>query len=271
MEAQIQALVAQMQQMAADNQRMAQAVQAAQQQAAAATAAATAAASAGGGAGSFGGGGSQGDSAWVSKWTPAGFSGKEQDWRTFQIKFRSFLGATLKGVTGQWMDYVRDNRESYCKLATIDPGARPAAALLYSSLIATCEDKALALVERAGEGEGLEAWRLLLGRYDQQTRQSRMVRLIQVLGWEFKGELQDDLEQFDRACLKYQESTKKDLDDDLRIGVVIKGMEAGALREHLLLHSERALTYEEFRQEVHHCEGKGGEPAGQHAHGRQRA
>ena len=257
----MQALAAQLQALLADNAAMALAVRAAQAEAAQATveaaqataaaAEATAAAAAGGGA-SGAGGWPEGRNAaaLVSKWTPSNFSGEREDWRSFSVKFRSFVGQMLQGVAGQWLDWVRDNREQNAKMAGMDARARPTAALLYSSLIATCEGKALPLVERAGEGEGLEAWRLLLGRYDQQTRQSRVMRLIQLLSWEFKGDLLDSLESFDRACLKYTEATKKELDDDMKIGVVIKGMEAGALREHMLLHSEKAQTYQDFRSEV---------------------
>ena len=75
--------------------------------------------------------------------------------------------------------------------------------------------------------------------------------MIQLLSWDFKtGELLDTLESFDNACQKYAETWKKEIDDDIKIGVVIKGMETGPLREHMLLHSERCETYEEFRDEV---------------------
>ena len=51
------------------------------------------------------------------------------------------------------------------KVAALGPQSKQAATQLYASLITTCEDKALGLVEKAGPGEGLESWRLLLGRY----------------------------------------------------------------------------------------------------------
>ena len=190
-------------------------------------------------------------SALVSKWAPDQFSGLQEDWRVFALKFRSYVGAMLKGAVGLWMDYAKENPDSNCKSVAIAPEARAPAAMLYSSLIAVCEGKSIAIVERAGAGEGIEAWRLLLARYEAQTRQSKVIKMIQVLNWDFKqGDLLDQLETFDRACAKYTESTKKDLDDDTKIGIVIKGMDAGPLREHLLLHSERCVTYDEFRDEV---------------------
>eukprot|EP00959_Pyramimonas_sp_CCMP1952_P219488 4589510-Pyramimonas_sp.AAC.1 len=75
--------------------------------------------------------------------------------------------------------------------------------------------------------------------------------MIQILQWDFKsGDLLDRLEALDLAVSKYESATGKVIDDDTKIGIVIKGMEAGALREHMLLHSERCVTYEEFREEV---------------------
>ena len=151
------------------------------------------------------------------------------------------------------MDWVRDNRLDLavsCRTTALEPAAKGPAASLYSSLVATCEGRALALVEKAGPGEGLEARKMLLGRYEAQTRQSKVMLMIQVLSWDLRtGDMLDCLESFDRAC-RYREATGKEIDDDTKIGVVIKGLEAGALREHLLLHSERCETYEEFRDEI---------------------
>eukprot|EP00973_Karenia_brevis_P027597 3804276-Karenia_brevis.AAC.1 len=75
--------------------------------------------------------------------------------------------------------------------------------------------------------------------------------MIQVLNWDFRnGDLLDRLEAVDLAVSKYELATGKEIDDDTKIGVVIKGMESGALKEHMLLHSERCASYEEFRDEV---------------------
>jgi hypothetical protein len=149
------------------------------------------------------------------------------------------------------MDYAVANRDSDCRVAALDPAARPAAAMLWSSLIATCDNTALVLCERAGAGEGTEAWRRLNVKYDVQTRQTKVVRIIKILNWDFKsGDLLDQLDAFDTAIAKYESATGKEVDDDTKIGVVIKGMGSGSLQEHMLLHSERCVTYEEFREEV---------------------
>ena len=105
------------------------------------------------GGGQIGGG----DAALVSKWAPNSFSGKEDEWRSWSTKFRSFVGAMKGGAIGTWMDWVKEHRGDSCKAGVLDHTAKPCAAMLHSSLIATCEGKAMAIVEKAGAGEGLEA------------------------------------------------------------------------------------------------------------------
>ena len=168
-----------------------------------------------------------GDAALVSKWAPDSFSGKEDDWKTWSLKFRSYVGAMAKGAVETWMDWVKESRHddlTSCKNNALEQAAQPPSAILYSSLVATCEGRALALIEKAGPGEGSEAWKLLLGRYEAQTRQSKVMLMIQVLSWDFRsGELLDCLKSFDRACRRYSEAAGKQIDNDAKIGVVKGG------------------------------------------------
>ena len=123
--------------------------------------------------------------------------------------------------------------------------------MLHSALIAVTSESSLLLVQRAGPGEGLEAWRLLLDHYESQTRQSKVMKMIQVLGWQFKGgDMQAALEEFDALTRRYQETTGKAVDDDSKIGILIKGFGDSALKEHLALYSDRCETYAEFRHEL---------------------
>ena len=45
-----------------------------------------------------------GDPPLVSKWAADSFSGKEEDWKVWSLKFRSYVGAMAKGSVGTWMD-----------------------------------------------------------------------------------------------------------------------------------------------------------------------
>jgi len=192
-----------------------------------------------------------GKSALVSKWAPDGFSGENEAWKDWSVKFVSFLGGSLKGQVGRWLQHVDEHRGDSATITVLGEQSRAASSMLHGALIATCQGKALVLVQRAGQGEGLEAWRSLLLKYEPRSKQSKVVKLCEVLGYNFNTEnLLDSLEAFEAKVVEYEKESDKILDSDIKIGVVIRGIAKGALREHLLLHSERTETYEAFRAEI---------------------
>ena len=198
----------------------------------------------------LGGGGGE-RSALAQKWAPDSFSGEPQDWRDWSLKFKSYMSPLHKGHMGRWMQKVDEERAALATLSVLGESAQPSASSMCSALIATCQGKSLVITEKAGPSEGLEAWRQLLLKYEARSRQTRVMRLLEVLPYDFKsGEMLDSLENFERLVGQYEKESGKTLDDDLKIGIVIRGIEKGSLREHLLLHSERADTYDLFRQEV---------------------
>ena len=110
-------------------------------------------------------------------------------------------------------------------------------------------------MENAGEGEGLEAWKALHNRFDVQTRQSRVSQLIQLLDSSFSEDnMLNDLEKFERNWQRWESLAKKtsweELANDLRIGVVLKGLPAGMVKQQLLLESEKCESFEKFRSQL---------------------
>ena len=185
---------------------------------------------------------------------PPKFAGKEEEWRMFSLKMRSFYGNYLEGQMGDWMDNVREHREQECRIDTVGPEARKPAEMLYQGLIAFCEGDAFTIVENAGEGEGLEAWRSLYQRYDVQTRQSRVSQLMRLLDTEVRSDdVFNCLAKFERDWQRWESKSKKDWEElinDLKIGVVLKGLEAGPMKTQLLLESEKCTSYDKFRSQV---------------------
>ena len=207
---------------------------------------------AGGGAAASSGGFDGGGSAiQVAKWAPDSFDGTAEAWPVFKTKFVAFVGPMLRGQMGEWLDHVDLHRADPATARVLGSNAKTAAGQLHHYLIATCNGKALTLVERAGRGEGLESWRLLLQRFEPRTRQSRVVKHIQLLNWDFTtGDFVDNLEQFDKEVAKYEKEAERVMDEEEKIGLIIRGMQKGSLQEHLLLYSERCSSYAEFRQEI---------------------
>ncbi len=175
---------------------------------------------------------------------PPKFAGKEEEWRMFSLKMRSFYGNYLEGQMGDWMDNVRDHREQDCRVDALGLlEAKKPAEMLYQGLVSFCEGDAFTIVENAGEGEGLEAWRSLYLRYDVQTRQSRVSQLMKLLYTDIRNDdVLNSLAKFERDWQRWESRSKKDWDElvnDLKIGVVLKGLEAGPMKTQLLLESEK--------------------------------
>ena len=187
----------------------------------------------------------------VQKWAPGDFNGKQEEWRDWDVKLVSFLGRELNGVLGSWIAHVVKHRNVSALVGVLGQDSQASSAYLHCALIATCHGNAMKLVKKAGPGEGLEGYRLLLNRSDARNRQTRVMRLLAILACDLRqGDLLDNLEKFDQLVQEYENESNKVLDDDIKIGVIIKGMEMGSLREHLMLHSERADTYQLFREEI---------------------
>ena len=149
------------------------------------------------------------------------------------------------------MEVVDQKREVNASVTVLGEESRTSASLLHSALIATAQGAALTVVRRAGSGEGLEAWRLLVRKYEPRTKQTKVVRLLEVLNTSIQGpDILDALERFEESITEYEKEAKKTFDDDIKIGVVIRALEDGPLKEHLLLHSERCDSYTEFREEL---------------------
>ena len=187
----------------------------------------------------------------VQKWAPSEFSGEHSAWRDWAVKFRSYVGQTQGGTVGRWITHVETHRDDSAVVAVLGEDARSSSAVMHSALIATCQGKALVLTERAGQGEGLEAWRQLLRAFEPRSKQTRVMRLLEVLLFKFRvGQLQDDLARFERSVSEYEKEAKATLSDDIKVGVVIAGIDKGSLKEHLLLHAERCDVYDVFRTEI---------------------
>jgi len=205
----------------------------------------------GGGQARGGPGGGEPRDSIVQKWAPDVFTGERNAWSDWSLKFKSYTGALRQGDVGRWLKHVDTNRNDSARIEVLGEGVRGSSALLHSALIATCQGVALTIVRRAGDQEGLEAFRLLLTNYEPHSKQTTVMKGVGLLGFDFsKGRLLDCLEDFDMRVNEYEKATGEQLSDNMRIGIVIKGMEKGSLKEHMLLHSERCDTYAAFRSEV---------------------
>ena len=77
------------------------------------------------------------------------------------------------------------------------------------ALILFCERKALKLVLTNTEGEGLEAWRALVSKYEPTSKASVVGQLPGILRAPFDGDLLDAIISFERKVMIYEAQSHK--------------------------------------------------------------
>ena len=74
--------------------------------------------------------------------------------------------------------------------------------------------------------------------------------LLELLSFSFEGDVAARLASFDREAARYEASSGEDFPDSIRIGVVLRQLPEGGLRQHLILNSSRVTTWALLKQEV---------------------
>eukprot|EP00971_Amphidinium_carterae_P046144 908413-Amphidinium_carterae.2 len=121
---------------------------------------------------------------------------------------------------------------------------------LYYLLIMSCRDSALTRIVNVGVAEGLLAWRALCRHHNPSSAARHASLLLDLLAFSFEGDVQARLEEYDRVVAQYESITKQRLQDDIRLGVVIRQLPEGPLRQHILLNLDRYNSYSKVKEEV---------------------
>jgi len=131
-----------------------------------------------------------------------------------------------------------------------DPDTQAASTQLYFMLVLVTRGEPLNIVVNAGSGEGLVAWKHLVERYEGATATRLAGTLLQLMNWSFAGDVQSRIELFEREVTLYEKKSSEIVSKNLRIGMVLNGLDKGSLKDHLLLNTSRYNTWAEFKNEV---------------------
>ena len=105
-------------------------------------------------------------------------------------------------------------------------------------------------VINAGTGESLEAWRSLVQYHEPVTGTRNVGMLLELLSFNFEGDILSRLEVFERDLQRYTTSSGTEVQDDMRSGIVLRNLPKGSLREHLILNADRFKSWTAFRDEI---------------------
>ena len=74
--------------------------------------------------------------------------------------------------------------------------------------------------------------------------------LMNVLGYRFRDDIPTKLAAFERTIHDYENQSTKTVDDDIKIGVTVLGMEDMRVKEHLIRNSVRITSWNQMREEI---------------------
>ena len=104
------------------------------------------------------------------------------------------------------------------------------------------------------EGEGFEAWRALVQKYEPASKASVVGKLAEILRTPFEGDLLDAITTFEIKVMICESQSRETISDCLKIGCVIAGMDQSIMREHLLLSATKCDSWSNFVREVESIE-----------------
>ncbi|CAK0856587.1 unnamed protein product, partial [Prorocentrum cordatum] len=102
----------------------------------------------------------------------------------------------------------------------------------------------------SGALEGLEARRQLNRRCQPQARTRHAGLLMQLLSWDFSGELLTRMEAFEREISIYEGQTGEQLSNAIKIGIALQRLSESPLKHHMILNAERLEQWVQFREEI---------------------
>ena len=101
----------------------------------------------------------------------------------------------------------------------------------------------------AGNGEGLEAWRLMCQRFEPVAHSRQAGMLLEILAWDFTGDVLLRMEAMERRIADYEKAGEK-LSDAISVEIVMRQLPEGPVKQHLIMNAERLAQWHVFRNEV---------------------
>ena len=170
---------------------------------------------------------------------------KHADW---SFKLRSYLGA----VDQRYQEELMKTESSSTPRLNANLGSEESAlsTQMYHILVMTTAGAALDKCHNAGVYEGFEAWRQFVMEWEPKLRTRYVGLLMNVLGYRFRDVNPTKLAAFERTIHDYENQSTKTVDDDIKIGVTMLGMEDMRVKEHLIRNSVRITSWNQMREEI---------------------
>ncbi len=180
---------------------------------------------------------------------PGDFNGEADRWRDWSVVFKGYAMAALPQLA-ELMRWALQQAAPAHNAALQHALQVQASQQLYWMLLMLCKNAALHVVLGGGDGEGLEAWRLLHERYEPSVPTRFAAQLMALMSVNLQGELTERMAAWERDVALYEAASGKNLDDEVRIGIFMLRLPESPTKTHLLMRSDHLRTWKDFRSEI---------------------
>ena len=181
---------------------------------------------------------------------PDSFNGDEKSWGDWSVVVRAYCGVVNPRMGDLLSVVERSGGDDQVRNAALTGDLAAASQHLYFILLMLCKGEPLNILVNSGVNEGGLGFRRLSQRYDASSKTHVAANFLELLNWDFKGDLVARLELFNRAVARHENRSGETLSAQLKVGLVINRLEDGNLRNHLVMNMERLNTWEAFTAEV---------------------
>jgi hypothetical protein len=174
------------------------------------------------------------------------FTGKEQKWQDWKTVVSAYC-SVVDSQMGVIMDAIATGASTNLANIGLTSSEKMTSAQLFYILVMITRGQPLTMITNMGASEGFLAWEKFIETYEPTVRTKQAGQLLGILSWDFSGDLQHKIEQFDRTVTLYQTRSLEVISDSMKIGIALRQMEEGNLRQHLLMNSSRLTTWKTFK------------------------
>ena len=179
---------------------------------------------------------------------PDQFDGDPMKYADWSFKLKSYLGA----VDQRYQEELTKTGSSSTPRLKANLGSEESSlsTQMYYILVMTTAGAALDKCHNAGVNEGFEAWRQFVMEWEPKLRTRYVGLLMKVLWYRFRDDIPTKVAAFERTVHDYENQSTKTVDDDIKTGVTMLGMEDMRVKQHFIRNSVRITSWNQMREEI---------------------
>ena len=179
---------------------------------------------------------------------PDQFDGDPMKYADWWFKLRSYLEAVDQRYQ---MELTKTEASSAPRLnANLRSEESALSTQMYYILLMTTARATIDKCHNASVNEGFVAWRQFVMEWEPILQTRNVGLLMTVLVYRFRDDTPTKLAAFEKTVHDNENQSTKTVDDDIKIGVTMLGMEDMRVKEHLIQNSVRITSWNQMREEI---------------------